>query len=234
MEDYIKKEENFIYIYLLKYDDENKIYQLPIPPDEMTTTVGTNNKVYETTGFGEINILKEIGLRDIKMSIYLPNDITMPFVQNKYATNCIIDKPITYLNKFREFKTEKKPFRLMITRILPSGEEIFKTNIKVSLEEYTVFERAGEEGDFFVQLTFKEYKEDDTKEIVPTNNGKYTTNSNRSQKEAPKTYVVKKGDTLWDIAKRELNNEMLYKEIAKINNITEPRKLQIGIVLRLV
>lgn len=233
MEEYINKEGDFIYIYLLKFDDENKIYQLPIPPDEMITNLKTNNKIYETIGIGEISVLKDIGLREIRMSIYLPNDTTLPFIQSKYSPNCIIDKPIIYLNKFREFKIKKKPVRLMIIRILPNGEEIFKTNILLSLENHTVFERAGEEGDFFVELIFKEYRKSEIKKFVPNNNGTYTVSTSRPEKEPSKTYKVQKGDTLWSIAKRELNNENLYKEIMKLNNITDPRKLQIGTILRL-
>lgn len=121
----------------------------------------------------------------------------------------------------------------MINRILPSGEEIFKTNIKVSLEDYTIFEKAGEEGDFWVKLIFKEFREDYSKQITLNSNGKYTASIHRPKKQTSKKYIVKPGDTLWQIAKRELNNELLYKEIAKLNNISQPRKLQIGTVLKL-
>lgn len=199
----------------------------------MTTDILTTNKGYETIGIGEINILKDVALRTIKMEFILPGDINLPFVQPRYATNCILDKPITYLNMLRRFKEEKKPFRLMITRILPNGEEIFKTNIKVSLESYTVFEKAGEEGDFSVLLTLKEFRENETKKIIQMKNGGYTIQKSRSSKDTPKSYVVKKGDTLWDIAKRELNDEKLFKKIMQMNNITEPRKLKIGSILKL-
>ena len=199
----------------------------------MTTSVLSNNKIYQTLEFGEINILKDVSLREISMKIYLPNDISIPFVQKPYSYNCIIDKPIIYLNKFREFKSKKKPLRLMINRILQSGEELFKTNIKVSLEDYTIFERAGEEGDFWVKLIFKEFREDYSKQITLNSNGKYIASIDRPKKETSKKYIVKQGDTLWQIAKRELNNELLYKEIAKLNNISQPRKLQIGTVLKL-
>lgn len=199
----------------------------------MITSIKSNNKIYETIGIGEVNILKDIGIREIKMKIYLPNDINLPFVQNKYAPNCIIEKPIFYLNKFREFKINKKPLRLMITRVLSNQQEIFKTNILVSLEEYLVFERAGEEGDFFVELVFKEYRENKIKKFTLKEDKKYIITNNRSHKELAKIYTVKKGDTLWDIAKRELNDENLYKHLMKINNITEPRKLKIGTILKL-
>lgn len=193
------------------------------------------NKKYETIGIGEVNIIKGIGLREIFMSIILPNDLSLPFVQPKYSPNVIIGKPILYLAKFREFKANKKPLQLLITRILPNGEEIFKGNIDVTLEEYTVYENAGEEGDFSVELTFKEYIAIKEQKLVSSSkdDSTYTVNTNRTVKETPKTYTVKSGDTLWKIAKRELNDETKYKDIMQLNNIVDPKKLKIGAVLKL-
>lgn len=199
----------------------------------MTTNMKSNTKFYETIGFGEVSNLKKPNLRNIKMEFFLPNDINLPFLQKKYTPNCIIDKPLKYLNMLRMFKENAKPFRLLIARILPNGEEIFKTNIKVSLEDYTVFEMAGEEGDFTVELNLKEFKDINNKIIVPNSNGEYTIQKNRSSKDVPKTYIVKKGDTLWNIAKREFNDEKLYKKLMQINNISEPKNLKVGTILKL-
>ena len=224
----------FIYTYLLKYEHKQEIYQLPIPPEKMITTSYNTNKKYETIGMGEINIIKGIGLREIFMTIMLPNDLSLPFVQPKYVPNAIIGKPIVYLGKFREFKADKKPIQLLITRILPNGEEIFKGNLTVTLEEYTVYENAGEEGDFLVDLTFKEYINIKEKNLTPANGtNNYVVNTNRTSKDKPKTYVVKSGDTLWKIAKRELNDETKYKYIMDINNISNPKNLKVGTVLKL-
>ncbi len=48
-----------------------------------------------------------------------------------------------------------------------------------------------------------------------------------------RTYPVKKGDTLYGIAQEYLTNGNRWTEIAKINNIKDPRRLQIGTVLTL-
>ena len=196
----------------------------------MVTTVKTNNKVYETIGLGEINTLKDIGLRNIEMKILLPNDLSLPFVQKKYMPSCILDKPIRYLSQFRLFKSEKKPINLIIGRTLPNGEEIFRGDIFVSLENFSVTENAGEEGDFWVNLEFKEYKkilETNMTKLNDTSQQFYLT-TNRTQKQKPKVYVVKPGDTLWNIAKTQLNDATLYKKIMQINNISNPKKLKVG------
>lgn len=47
------------------------------------------------------------------------------------------------------------------------------------------------------------------------------------------THVVKKGDTLWALAARELGSGSRWKEIAKANGVKNPRLLQIGTKLRI-
>ena len=49
----------------------------------------------------------------------------------------------------------------------------------------------------------------------------------------PKTYTVKKGDTLWDIACRYYGDGTKWGAIAAKNGVADPRKLQIGKVLTL-
>lgn len=205
----------------------------------MVTKYFKNNKKYETVGAGELTVIKDIGLREIYMSVVLPNDLSLPFVQQPYVSDAKVVKPIEYLVKFRDFKLSKKPVQLLVTRILPDGDEIFKTNILLTLEEYTVYEKALENGDFIVDLIFREYKNID-QQLLSVNassyeasDNSYTQSTNRTSKDTPSTYTVQKGDTLWMIAKKELNNELLYKDIMSLNNITEPRNLQIGTVLKL-
>jgi LysM repeat protein len=50
---------------------------------------------------------------------------------------------------------------------------------------------------------------------------------------AARTYTVKKGDTLWAIATRELGSGTKWQSIADLNGVRDPRKLQIGQVLKL-
>lgn len=47
-----------------------------------------------------------------------------------------------------------------------------------------------------------------------------------------KTYTVKKGDTLWDIAENELGDGFRYKEIKTLNNL-KTDTIKIGQVLKL-
>lgn len=44
---------------------------------------------------------------------------------------------------------------------------------------------------------------------------------------------IEKGDTLWEIAEKETGDPLLWKKIAKLNGIRDPKKLQIGKVIKL-
>ena len=48
-----------------------------------------------------------------------------------------------------------------------------------------------------------------------------------------KTYTVRRGDTLWDIAERSLGDGARYREIARLNGIANPSRINVGAVLKL-
>ena len=92
-----------------------------------------------------------------------------------------------------------------------------------------------EEGDFWVELNLKEYRE--IRGIVTNTTGEKDKNGNtivnqeiqKTTKETAKTYTTVSGDTLWKIAKLQLNDGERYTEIAKINNITDIDKMLYGL-----
>lgn len=230
---------NTAYSFNFLYDNEpDSLVTLPIPPESFNTKVGGKNEIVDIVNIGEVNILKDIGLRDFSFKILLPKDNALTVIKESE-----FKEPIFYLSKFREYKANKKPVRFVITRLLPSGKEIFKGNLLVSFEDYSVSENAGEEGDFWVDINLKEYRE--IKITVTKNTGNTDSAGNaivnqevqRTAKEKAKTYTVKKGDTLWKIAKLQLNEGERYMEIAKLNNITDVDKILYGLdegtVLRL-
>ena len=55
----------------------------------------------------------------------------------------------------------------------------------------------------------------------------------RETKDTADTYTVQKGDSLWKIAKLQLNDGGRYKEIAELNNISDINKIYPGMVLKL-
>lgn len=220
----------FCFMYL---DDDSSTFALPLSPEEFTTKVGNKNKTVDLIEMGETNIIKKIGLRDFSFSIVLPKDSQL------CDDESLCREPIFFLNKFREFKTEKKVVCMVITRDMPDGSSIFNGNIEVTLEDYTVTEKAGEPGDFYVDLNFKEYKRiaviktNVTENATKDGKTEVTQVEQRAAREAAESYTVKQGDSLWSIAKLQLNDGSRYREIASLNGITDYNNLQVGTVLKL-
>lgn len=212
--------------------------QLPISPSKLQLKINSNNKTTTLINEGEINIIKSPGLTDISFEVLLPN-VKYPFAT--YVDG--FQKADYYLNILERLKTSLEPFQFIVTRTAPNGDYLFGTNIKVTLEDYTITEDADKYGqDVGVSIKLKQYKDYCTKVIsiktITDANSKttkvVTVEQNRgSNKVASKTHTVKAGDTLWAICKKELGDGAKYKEIAKLNNISNPNLIKIGQVIKL-
>ncbi len=219
-----------MYRFYLKQNGQQIL--LPVAPSEMITNVEGESEKIELVNIGEGSILKDIGLRRISFTVLLPA-VQYSFVQ----TEGVFQQPIFFLNQFRQYKMSKKPVSLIVFRKLADGTELFSGNMDVSFEKYTVLERGGEQGDFWVEINVKEYRKISAVTYKMEQKQGQTVleemGTKREGKDIPNTYVVKKGDSLWKIAQTMLNDGSRYKEIAEKNNIVNPNKIQVGQILRL-
>lgn len=226
-----------MYKFYFKYSGENgeELMKFPLAPERLVTRVRGHNKEYETLGAGEINLIKDIGLRILEFTVFLPKEASFAdgFTQEEQAGYA----PINYLAKLREIMAGKCRIALIVERTLPDGEKIFNGNMPVTLENYTIRENAGEEGSFWADIKIKEYRDIYPIVYEPTGDKSQsgavnlTETGQRQNKQTAKSYTVKKGDSLWKIAKLELNDGSRYKEIAELNGIADPNLISVGTVL---
>ncbi len=219
-------------MYSFYFKSQEEEIQLPIPPANMELKVNNKNKVVELLNIGDVNILKDPGLSEIDFKILLPGQ-PLPF--STYENG--FKDPKYFLDRFEKYKIDKKPVRLIITRMAPWNEPLFGYNMLVSLENYSIEEKSGEVADIYVVIKLKQYKNYKTQVVeikeVGDNKAIATVKEERPAKPKARTYTVKAGDTLWAIAKKELNDGSKYNEIAELNSIADPNKISIGQVLRL-
>ena len=180
---------------------------LPVAPSKIRTTIKNKNKTIELINEGEVNMLKDAGLTEISFTVVLPNQ-KYPFA--KYPDGYKDAK--YYLDVFEEHKKSKKPFQLIISRVLPNGKVLFYTNLKVSLEDYNIEDDVKEGFDTKVTINLLQYKEYGTK---TTNISAYVRSIPSATVQRPAgagantggtNYTIKSGDTLWNIAKQKLGN----------------------------
>lgn len=209
---------------------------LPITPSKINIKIKNQNKTFNLINDGEINILKSAGLSEIDFEATLPN-VKYPFAV--YKSGFITANH--FLNQLELLKTNKKPFQFIITRLFPNGKSLYSTNIKVSLEDYTIKEDSKQGLDVIVSIKLKQYKDFSTKTCnvtIKQSKPVATVTTTRSTTTSPapnknKTYTVKRGDCLWNIAKKFYGNGSKYTVIYNANRdkIKNPNLIYVGQVL---
>ena len=210
----------------------------PVTPGKISYKINGMNETTDLINGGEVNIIKTTGLTDITIDeILLPVSQPYPFASYKNGFNSAWH----YLDKLETWKKRKKPVKFKITRQSPNGRVIFRpTNFEVTIEGYEIIEDASKYGmDICVKLEMKQYRYWGAKKLKTgsKNNkgsgkgssrktGKDATGSKKQEASIKKTrnakdpagsYVVKKGDCLMYIARKELGDGTRWKEIYSLN-----------------
>lgn len=215
-------------MYRLYLKQEGTQILLPVTPAEIETKTGNKNKTVYILNFGEMNLAKKPGLQEIRFTALLPGR-QYSFVQTEDGFH----EPEYFLNYFKEYKAAAKPVQMILFRKMADGTQLFCGNMEVLLEDYTVTEKGGEQGDFWVDMHWKEWKTAKSIRYSIKGSTMVEQGQERAAKTAATTYTVKKGDCLWNIAKKQLGDGTKYKEIAQKNGITDPNKIYPGQVLKL-
>lgn len=209
---------------------------LPIPPSKLELKISNNNKTYDLINYSQINVLKNPGLSSLEFEVVLPNT-KYPFAM--YKNN--FQNAKYYLGVLENLKVKRSAFQFIVVRKFPNGKDIFNTNIKVALEEYTITDTTEEGFDTKVKIKLKQYKEYSTKKVQvtikqyrpPAVTRTVTTNNTAVAKPSGQNYTVKRGDCLWNIAKRFYGNGAKYTTIYNANRskIRNPNLIYPGQVL---
>ena len=73
------------------------------------------------------------------------------------------NKTYDLINEGELLKTNKKPIQFIVTRLFPNKKSLYNTNIKVSLEDYTIKEDVKQGMDVVVTIKLKQYRDYGTK-----------------------------------------------------------------------
>ncbi|MGN1085402.1 MAG: LysM peptidoglycan-binding domain-containing protein [Porcipelethomonas sp.] len=212
--------------YQLWFESDNKTkIQLPVNPETFTVKNSANNSGAVVPGLGEITIMNEPSPVQISFSSIFPVG---------YFSGCSVKKPLPptiYAMFFSALIKSKKPIRFTAAK--------FGVVMYVTVESFQYSESGGDVGTYEYSLTLKEYRSTKARQItVKKNTKKATVEKKKSarvnNKSKPKTYTVKSGDCLYNIAKKFYGDGSQYTKIYNANKSvigSNPNLIKAGQVL---
>jgi len=181
--------------------------RLPVLPEEIQIGNGASNDSINIAGLGELTIIQDGPAKTFSFESFFPA---------KYSPLCEykkIPKPWDAIKKIEKWKKSGKPIRLIVTKT--------PINVMVSIEDFPHGEGKWDVKDIGYTLALKEYKYVTVRKVTK----KKKTNSRPDTKGTSKTHKVKKGDTLWALARKYYGSGLKWK---KIWNVPSNKKMLIS------
>lgn len=191
----------------LTYNAEKEKIRLPVLPESFKTVNGSNNESVNITGFGEIVVMQSRPALKFSFSSFFPS-AGFPGIQTESIT-----KPLSLIQKINSWKAGKTPVHFIITAC---GVDIY-----CIIEDFQYSEEGGDPGTYQYSITLREYRAIEVRKIkmdMKKRTASVLKNETRVDNSvAPRTYMVRSGDCLWNIAKIFYGSGALYTKIYNAN-----------------
>jgi nucleoid-associated protein YgaU len=184
------------------YNGKEKL-QLPVNPESISVSSPFGYEDIDVAQLGQITVFGDRQLAEYSLSAFFPSIYNPAYCE--YST---IPKPWDAVNLIEKWRDKKTPIRLTVT-----GTPI---NVLVTIREFDKeVEKAGSPGDIYFSLSLTEYRTAAPKKVETTTTKSTTkpTPQRSSSKTTPKTYTVKKGDSLWKIALKYYGKSEYWRKI---------------------
>ena len=200
---------------LLWHDNGAERIYFTVNPASVTVSRPNRNRVLPLAMGGTVNVWAGRGLRQVTLTTFLPAEQS-PFFDGT--------SPDTVLDKLKRWQDSGDPVRLIL-----SGSDI---NDAFLIEDVRETLREGDR-DVGLTVVLREYKFKSALAALAGGKGGGKPVHRPDERAAPRTYTVRRGDTLWDLACRFYGSGLRWRELAAKNGVSDPRKLPVGKVLRL-
>lgn len=185
--------------------------QMPVNPESFKVQKSGSNDSVTIVGLGETAIIQNPKAVKISFSSFFPVS---------YFPGCNVKKPLMphlYITQISSWMNDKIPVRLYITKC-----DIVRF---MTIEDFSYSQSGGDVGSYNYSISLKEYRSIRVRQINVRNNKAAVSKKSSARvntRQKPKTYTVKSGDKLYNIAKR------FYGDGEKWKNIYEANKKIIG------
>lgn len=192
------------------FKDRHNLYlQLPVNPESIYISSPFSINTVNIASLGEVSIPGERGLKTISFSSFFPRDYNPTYCEFEGGI-----EPFKWVEIMERWRDDRRNIRLII-----GGTPI---SIPVFVSEFTIEpERAGAPGDIYYTIELVEYRPvqaEILQEVKQTTASKAKAAQRpKSEKNTSKSYTVKKGDSLWKIAKVYYGNGAQWRRIYDAN-----------------
>lgn len=200
----------------LNYDNDSKTFQFPVLPESIKVEMAGKDITFNIDQIGEIFHKSKRNALKISFSSFFPSEYGRwcQVTESRFKLPAESHKWIT------QIMDAENPAHFVLT----GGP--MPINCYVLVTNYTPEEVGGDPGTIQYSIKMKEYrstsirtirnsKADSSKKVVKTE-----TNKRVSNKEKSKTYTIKNGDNLWNIAKKYYGDPSKYTKILSANRET--------------
>lgn len=200
---------------LIWHNNGEQQFSFTVNPEKLTVSRPNCNRVETLAAGGTVNLWGGRGLREVTFTTFLPGE-SSPFYDGTDGAQV--------LALLKRWQDSGDPVRLIV-----SGSDI---NDAFLIEDVTETLREGD-GDVTLTLALREYKFTRTAAVQTAGASSGKKSARADERVTPGTWTVKRGDTLWGIACTLYGDGTRWREIAKKNGVTDPRRLAVGKVLTL-
>lgn len=182
---------------------------IPVLPAKLNVSSPGKNERVTVLELGEVLLLRKKGLRILSWESFFPVS------KAPYTVGQIRD-PVSIVQAIQKARDQKSPVRFLIT-----GTDL-DCNLRMGIDSFEYEERSGELGDLYYTIKLYEWKDISTKRIVLPEKKEEPAKTKEPERpgkpeQTSKTYTVKPGDCLWNIAKKFYGKGSDYTKIYNAN-----------------
>lgn len=206
---------------VLSFENRSEVLELPWPLQEHNISSPHNTYSFDTINTGEVLAIGKKKLRTMTISSTFPSK-PYPFLFSQ-----TFPEPSVCIEMINKWRLSGKPIRVAIMDT--------DINLAMAIESFDYGKEDGDgSGDVAFTLALKEYSYLNVERSKkPSKKGVLKDRPREKSSKQVTSYLVKKGDTLWDLADKKLGDGSRWREIANLNGVADPRKLQIGAKLKM-
>ena len=182
---------------------------IPVLPAKLNVSSPGKNERVTVLELGEVLLLRKKGLRILSWESFFPVS------KAPYTVGQIRD-PVSIVQAIQKARDQKSPVRFLIT-----GTDL-DCNLRMGIDSFEYEERSGEPGDLYYTIKLYEWKDISPKRIVLPEKKEEPAKTQEPERpgkpeQTSKTYTVKPGDCLWNIAKKFYGKGSDYTKIYNAN-----------------